>query len=191
MADEARDFKTLMAGVAAGSEEAAQELLRVYGPHLMRAVRRRMHERLRAKFDSLDFAQDVWASFFARPPERDAFESPQKLIAFLAKVAQHKVIEAVRQRLRADKYNVNRELPLEECVEGEEGILAAQQPTPSEIVMDREAWDRLLEGQPPVFRRIFVLLREGRSPAAIAREMRISLKTVRLVIGKVLPRAAS
>ena len=88
------DFGTLMAQVQEGCTEAAQKLHEVYGPHILRAVRRRLHQRLRSKYDSLDFVQDVWASFFGDVPQKYTFAQPEDLVAFLSGMAQKKVAAA-------------------------------------------------------------------------------------------------
>src|SRR5713226_1526015 len=103
------EFHALMQKVVAGSAEAAQELFREYGPYLLHAIRRRMSKRIRSKFDSMDFAQDVWASFFAQPLARRSFGSPEELVAFLTALAENKVIDAVRQRMGTQKHTINRE----------------------------------------------------------------------------------
>src|SRR5882724_4971958 len=64
------EFHDLMQKVLTGSQEAAQELFRDYEPYLLFAIRRKLDKRMRSKFDSADFAQDVWASFFETPDKR-------------------------------------------------------------------------------------------------------------------------
>src|SRR5579864_1112444 len=81
-------FRSLLRRVLTGCPEAAEELHRDYGDHIIRVVRRRLPRRLRPKFDSVDFAQDVWASFFQA--EHD-FKGPEHLMAFLTRVARTKV----------------------------------------------------------------------------------------------------
>ena len=49
--------------------------------------------------------------FTADAPERK-FNSPGELIAFLTKLARHKVIDVVRQRLHTQKHDVRREVTL-------------------------------------------------------------------------------
>ncbi len=58
------DFCTLMRRVGEGSEDAAWELVTRYGEDIRRAVRRVLNVKLRPKFNSLDFVQLVWKSFF-------------------------------------------------------------------------------------------------------------------------------
>src|SRR5271170_5545939 len=109
MADESREFACLMQRVSAGSQDAARELVERYGAHILRIVRRNLNRRLRAKFDSADFVQAVWASFIALPLDRYNFEQSEALVGFLFHLARNKVVEAVRQRLQTQKYNINRE----------------------------------------------------------------------------------
>ena len=177
-------FATLMERVQAGCADAAKELHESYGRHILKAVRRRLHDRLRSKYDSLDFVQDVWASFFADVPQQHRFAEPKDLVAFLSRMAENKVAQAVRKRLVRQKYNVKREQPLEEPVQTE---VPAPEATPSEIVMGREEWDQLLQKQPLVHRRVLILMREGRSPEKISEELGISQKTVLRVIHRALP----
>jgi RNA polymerase sigma factor (sigma-70 family) len=162
------DFVTLMARVVAHSEVAAQELLERYEPYLLRAIRRKLHKKIRPKFDSLDFAQDVWASFFADLPEDHTFKSPKDLAAFLTTVAQSKVIDAVRQRLKRQKYNVNREESLDDSDQLDKESLVARQQSPVEILVGKEDWEEFLKKHPLAYQRIFVLLRKGKTSQEIA-----------------------
>lgn len=179
------EFAELMRRVQEGDREAAELIHKLYAEHIRRAVRRRLHERLRSKFDSLDFVQDVWASFFADAPDKYAFETPEELIGFLTAIARHKVNAATRKR-HSPKYDVTRERSADDFPEGADRY-PAEQPTPSEIVMSHEEWQELLRKQPLVYRRILLLLREGKNYSAIAEELNISLRTVTRVVHKVLP----
>ena len=64
-------------------------------------VRRQLPRLLRSRFDSLDFLQSVWGSFFRRmrtsPTE---FEDSRHLVAFLARAAKNKVIDEYRRAAR-------------------------------------------------------------------------------------------
>ena len=61
-------------------------------------------------------------------------------------------------KLVGQKYNVNREEPLRPAFADGKASPQARQPSPSEVAMGREEWQRLLQRQPAVYRR--VLLRE-------------------------------
>jgi len=184
--EERDEFAALMQRVQAGCRQSIEAFLQQYGPYIRIAVRRRLHQRLRSKFDSLDFVQDVWASFFADVPAGVEFKSPEDLIAFLGKLARNKVVETVRARMLRQSRDINRERPLEQNAALLEN-LHANTPTPSEVVMGREEWDLLLDNQPLVHRHILSRVRDGKTSDSIADELGISLRTVRRVIKKNLP----
>jgi RNA polymerase sigma factor (sigma-70 family) len=172
-------FAELMERVQAGDQDAARQLYDEYGAHLVRAVRRRLHQNLRSKFDSLDFAQDVWASFFADDAQRYELHTPEQLVGLLTAMARNKVAEVARDRFRRQARNINREHALQEDAADR---LPGTQPTPSQVLMGEEAWSSILAQARPVHRRILLLLREGKPPATIAQELGISSKTVQRVI---------
>ena len=84
--------------IQAGDETAARELLQRYEAEVRLVVRRQLPRLLRSRFDSLDFLQSVWGSFFRRirtgPTE---FEDSRHLVAFLARAAKNKVIDEYRR----------------------------------------------------------------------------------------------
>src|SRR5262245_45362173 len=180
------DFVRLMARVQAGDADAAKTLYEDYGPYILRAVRRRLAERMRSQFDSMDFAQDVWASFFATSADRYDLTNPARLIGLLTAIARNKVIAAVRQRVEAQKRGLKIENSLETQLDRGAHLPGPQQ-TPSQILMDREAWSAVLANQPPVYRCILLMLRKGKRPETIARELKISIRTVRRVASKLNP----
>lgn len=184
-----RDFQLLMARVRGGCRDAAAELVQRYGDHIIRVVRRRLHRRLRSKFDSADFQQDVWASFFANSTE--TFAGPEALAKFLAEVAKNKVLMAVRKRLRLQKYNVDRENSLEGSAACQAADVPSPEPTPSQVAAAHEKWDQLLQGQPARYRRILALLRQGLTHEQIARELGLHEKTIQRLVRRLLPRAFS
>src|SRR4051794_29206209 len=63
-----QDISPLRERVRAGDEGAVRELVAVFGPSLLHAARARLPQKLRAKYDSQDIVQDVWASFFGGLP---------------------------------------------------------------------------------------------------------------------------
>jgi RNA polymerase sigma-70 factor (ECF subfamily) len=180
-----RDFEALWQRVRDGDPVAIGTFVGKYGNALIRVVRRRLHSKLRARFDSADFVQDVWASFFAHLP-KDAPSSPEQLAAFLEALARNKVAEIARNQV-AKKNNVHREQVSLNDSQATLPVPAARQATPSTAAMSREEWDRLLDRQPPLYRHILVLRREGREIAQIAVELGVSERTVRRVLTKLLP----
>ena len=140
-----------------GSEAAAHELFRDYEPFLLQAIRQRLSRRIRSNFDSMDFAQDVWASFFAHRPEQRTFSSPDDLVKFLTRLAQNKLIDAARKR-QTQKNDIRREQSMDDSQIFDKHALAGREPTPSQIVMTKENWAAFLRKQPLVYRRVFILL---------------------------------
>lgn len=181
------EFHTLMQQVLTGSEEAAQELFRDYEPYLLKVIRRRLDKRMRSKFDSLDFAQDVWASFFAELPEKRSFASPEELVAFLTTLARNKVVDAVRRRVQTNKHDIDREQSLDDSRRFDKEKLPADQQTPSQIMMSQEEWPAFLSKLPLVYRQIFIMLREGITQEAIARELGLHPRTVNRIVMRNAP----
>lgn len=187
MSESPNEFAILMQRFQEGSSEAAQELEQKYGPALLMTVRRQLSKELRRRFDSRDFVQDAWVGIIANLADGRTFDRPESLGKFLVEMVRNKVIDAYRQRTRTLKYSAHREQSLNDSrLFGKTPILAAD-PTPSTVLMRKEEWDRLLERQPPAYRKVLLLLREGMPQNLIARELGMSEKTVRRVIDKVLP----
>src|SRR5205085_9277321 len=134
---------------------------------------------LRSKYDSADFVQSVWASFFALPPRPGAFDDPDRLVAFLVQVATHKVVDVVRQRLHTQKHDVRREQPLATESHPHGSYLAGQAPTPSEVAIAREAWDRLTDEEPVDHQVALRLKRDGDTFEEIAEGLGMDERTLR------------
>lgn len=185
-----KDLDDLIEQIRVGSETASGDFVSRYGTHILRIVRYKLHRSLRPKFDSQDFVQAVWASFFALLPGRPGFDGPDELIAFLSEMARNKVVDAVRQRMQGEKYNVNREQSLDpDYVPSHDG-LRVRQPTPEEIAIARDEWQHLLHAQPDEYRRILELLRSGHGRQEVARQLGVSEKTIHRVIHKLSPKPA-
>jgi RNA polymerase sigma factor (sigma-70 family) len=178
------DLRTLLQRISEGSSEALGQLYAQYGEHLRRVVRAQLPQTLRSKFDSLDFVQDVWASFLAAPLDADRFDSMAGLTAFLNRIAKNKVADVVRQRLMTKKYDSNREVPL--ALPGTEGVglPANHDPTASQWMMAEEKWQQLIAKLPPVYQRMLVLLRDGYTHEEIATQLGVSTKQVQRVVKK-------
>src|SRR5262249_31655904 len=99
--------------------------------------------------------------------------------------------EAVRQRMKGQKRSINREQSLDDSRRIDKNSLAGRQPTPSQIVMTQEEWKVFLRRQPLVYRRIFMLLRDGRTRRQIAAELGIHRRTVDRIVLRHAPEARS
>ena len=181
-----REFEALKRRVREGCPEAVGELLARYGPEILHVVRRRLHRKLRTHFDSVDFVQGVWASFFAMPPDVfQQFDTPQALRSYLVEMASNKVIDAFRQRFRTMKNNGNRERSLDGSVAGQARALPARQPTPSQVASAREEWARMLQGKPAHQQKILLLRQQGKTHQEIAQELGLNERTVRRLLDQV------
>ena len=184
------EFRALMERVRTGCPGAAEAMCRLYGGHIRRIVRRRLHHRLRPQYDSLDFMQDVWASFFAAPRGKDAFDDPQSLIGYLSNIAYNKVADVFRRRFRTQKDDVRREEALAEPPRGRrEGLEPpGRAPTPSQVAIANEHWTRLLDGQPHRSRLVLEMLRLGYSHAEIGERVGLHPRTIKRLVRKMAQR---
>jgi RNA polymerase sigma-70 factor (ECF subfamily) len=188
MPEQPKSLSELLERARQDSEGSAQEIVERYGPYILRAVRRRLNKKLRSKFDSVDFVQAVWASFFALPADRLQFQRPQQLVDFLMGLARNKVVDAVRQRLETQKYDVNRELPLYDSTAVDAREVKARGPTASQVAIAKEEWQRAQDSAVPREERIVNWIQRGQSLESIAREIGVSVKTIRRVLERIRQR---
>jgi RNA polymerase sigma-70 factor (ECF subfamily) len=186
MAERDDHFCNLMRRVREGSEDAAWELVNQYGEAIRRAVRRVFNERLRSKFDSLDFVQLVWNSFFRVRNKAERFDRPEELTAYLVTMARNKVGMEVRRRLTTEKYNVRHEQSLDQLPAISHPDVSGQQPLPIDVAIAREQWDRMLKDQPVHYRQIIHLRLQGHTFQGIADIVHLDECTVRRFVKRLL-----
>jgi RNA polymerase sigma factor (sigma-70 family) len=172
-------FRELMDRVQEGSEDAAWELVDQYGEAIRRAVRRALKDRLRSKFDSLDFVQIVWNSLFRVRDKLDRFDHPEELTAYLIAMARNKVGMEVRRRLISEMHGVEHEQSLDQLQADGDVDVPSRQPAPVDVAIAREEWDRLLDEQPRRYRRILQLRLQGHTYESIAKVVDMDECTVR------------
>jgi RNA polymerase sigma factor (sigma-70 family) len=180
-------FQSLMEEIAGGSEAAVESLLSLYGKHLSRAVRRRLNQGIRSKFDTSDFVQAVWASFFCGREALATFENSGQFVAFLTRMAKNKVIDECRRRFQTQKNDVNRERTLGGDA-SQEVAIPGREPTPSQVAIGHEEWERMIGGVPSHYREILELRALGETQEEIAQRLGVSEKTVRRVLKRVRDR---
>jgi RNA polymerase sigma factor (sigma-70 family) len=186
------EFEQLMERVRSGCPRGAQEVFDRYSDHIRRVIRRRLNQRLRPQYDSVDFNQSVWASFFQIPPEQYTFATPDDLIAFLSRLALNKVVDETRKRLQTRKHGVGREQSLDtppppgfdELPDEPPG----RQPTPSQLAIAEEHWVQMLRGQGPRERRVLEMLRQGHTHQEIAEQVGTHPKVIQRLLKKLLQR---
>ncbi len=179
------DFAELIERVRLQSEGAARELVERYGDHILRVIRWRMHRRLRSKFDSQDFVQSVWASFFGMPLRTYHFGEPEELAQFLAGLASNKVVEAVRKRLWSAKCTVDREevsLNDSQRAPALRERLVAPGSRAEEIAIAKEEWRKVTESRPNHHQEILNSAASGKSLRELAAEIGVNERTIRRVL---------
>lgn len=178
------EFRRLVERYRAGDPDALARLYARYGGVVRAAVRRRLPDRLRKEYDSVDFVQDVWASFCTLPPDQTRFDSPDALGGYLATVARNKVADVCRRRYGTAGYDVTRERPLVRAADGADVPLPGREATPSQCAIAVERLDALAARLPAAHRQIVTLLRAGHTQGEIAELMRMSERHVRRVVDR-------
>jgi len=174
--EEVSEFCELMSRIRDGDAEAMEQVCLRYSDAIRHVVRRKLRQRLRTQYDSVDFVQAVWASVVGVPREDFHFETPADLVRFLARLATHKVIDAYRQR-RAQKNYCEREVPLESP-----SALPGREPTPSQNAIAGERLQKMIDALTPAQRRILALRRQGHTHQEIADQLGIDVKTVQRIL---------
>ncbi len=149
--------------LTSGDPEAAERVFLAYEPYLRMVVRRHLSPGLRAKFDSVDIVQSVWADLlrgFRQAGGR--FADAAHLRAFLIRLTRHRFIDRLRQHRRA----VEIEQPLAE--DDWEQTLPATEPQPAEVAEADELWEQMLQLCPPEHRELLRLKREGAITSELA-----------------------
>jgi RNA polymerase sigma factor (sigma-70 family) len=175
---QSREFTSLMQRVQQGDEDAAWELLDEYGPHVINVVRRMLTSRMRSKADSTDFAQSVWASFFANHSTVDRFDRPDALMAYLAQVARNKVGEEFRRLCQTQKYDLEREQSLDGSASFAAEQLFSDEMSPSQTAFSNE----LMAGLPAHYVNVVRMRNAGASFDEIADASGLAERTVRRIL---------
>jgi RNA polymerase sigma factor (sigma-70 family) len=160
-----------------GDGAAAEQVFRQYEPYLRMVVRRRLPDRLRPKFDSIDIVQSIWADAVAGFRQgKWHFENVDRLRAFLIRLTHNRFIDRLRQ---------NRQALLGDRVEGQETLnmqANTREATPLEHLQAKELWDRLTAMCPPQHRHLLDLKRQGLSLTQIAAETGLHEGSVRRIL---------
>jgi RNA polymerase sigma factor (sigma-70 family) len=172
LTDDNRDFRELIRRVREGSPEAVYELVRRYQRDLLDAVRRVLAPKLRSKFDSTEFAQMVWLSFFRAPKHAARLDNSRQFVAYVVEMAHHKVLMERRHR-RTLKHDISREVPLDENCEG----VVSREPQPVDLAIAMERLEQILKDLTPRHRQIVELRLQGETYAAIGKKLKIDPHT--------------
>jgi RNA polymerase sigma-70 factor (ECF subfamily) len=160
-----------------GDAQAVEHVLRACEPYLRIAVRRRLSQRLRAKVDSMDIVQSVFANVlhgFRNGGWR--FAGAPQLLAFLRRIAWRRLAN----RYQEHRNGPNREQSLFETAP--RNLLPADSPRPSEVAQGREFWERVLQACPPAHREVVRLRAKGFRIGEIAARTGLHEGSVRRIL---------
>jgi RNA polymerase sigma-70 factor (ECF subfamily) len=175
----------LIARLNRGDRDAAEQVLAAYEPQIRMVVSRQLNGALRAKLDSMDIVQAVWADVLAGFRQANwQFTDHRQLKAFLLTLARHRLIDRRRHYRRA----LERERPLGEYTPAD--LPASPQPRPSEVAQGQELWEQLLDRCPPAHRELLRLKREGLPLAEIAARTGLHEGSVRRILYNLARRMA-
>jgi RNA polymerase sigma factor (sigma-70 family) len=177
----------LLARAKAGDETAIREFLCRFEPEVRVMVRGRLPKLLRTQFDSMDFVQAVWQSFFAdlRRTSRQ-FDSVRHLRGFLAGVARNKVYEEHRRLTRTKKHALAREqsLYVRRGSREVELELVSPDPSPSKAAQAADRLAQLIAGCSPLEAQVITLRYQQMTFDEIAGQTGISERSVRRIINE-------
>jgi RNA polymerase sigma-70 factor (ECF subfamily) len=174
----AQPLDVLLEKLTCGDSDAVEQVFRTYEPYLRMVVRRHLSPEMRAKFDSLDIVQSVWAHMIKRFHEAGRrFTDAAHLRSFLVQLTRHRLID----QLRRNRLPLERERPIEGT--GLEEWLLADGPRPADVVEADEVWEQLLELCSAQHREILRLKREGALTGEVAARTGLNEGSVRRILG--------
>ena len=179
------DVANLLVRARTGDEEAIRDFLTRFEWEVRMMVRARLPKKLRTQFDSADFVQAVWQSFFSDlGRETPEFERVEHVRRFLAGVVRNKVFEQHRKLTRTEKYDVSREERLY-IRRGDHDVpreVVSPDPSPSEAAQADDRLAQLTEGRSAREVEVISLRRQGLTFDEIAAETGVHERTVRRII---------
>jgi RNA polymerase sigma factor (sigma-70 family) len=170
-------LETLLVKLNSGDSGAAEEIFLAFEPFLRMVVRRQISARLRAKFDSVDVVQSVWADVL--DGFRGAgcrFTDAGHLRAFLIRATRNRFID----RLRQHRCSLEHELPLAGA--DSEDLPSSREPRPSEVVQADDLWEQMLALCPPAHHELLRLKQRGLPLAEIAARSDLHESSVRRIL---------
>jgi RNA polymerase sigma factor (sigma-70 family) len=178
------DLAEVLEAAHRGDQSAWETLFRECYPKVRRVVRRKLSRQMRNLYDSTDFASDVMKSLAANFGHLD-FRSIDSLFAFLAQVAEQKVIDEYRRR-NSLKRDMTRERPIiSGGADAAPVQLPSDDPTASQVAQANEVEQRLLSSvDEDVERTIIELRRLGYSNPEIADRTGWNIRRVQRFLNK-------
>jgi RNA polymerase sigma-70 factor, ECF subfamily len=163
-----------------GSSEALGQILQAYRPYLLEIARREVEGALQAKGGASDLVQETFLEA-TRDFSHFHGDSSSQLRAWLRCLLVHRLSKQGRRFRQTRKRRIDRECRLDELG----APLAADSPTPSQIVADEEQIEQLqlaIEQLPDDYRCVLDLrYQEGLTFEAIGPRMGRTANAVRLL----------
>jgi len=171
------DLATMLEQAHRGDPTAWEAIFRECYPKVRRVVRRKLNRSMRSLYDSTDFASDVMKSLAANIG-RLHFPSIDSLLAFLAQVAEQKVIDEYR-RHHTLKRDITRDRPIQSGDEDTGPVqVASADPTASKVAVANEIHERLLSGVDETGRTIIELKEQEYSTEEVAEKTGWNIRKV-------------
>ncbi|MBN9119323.1 MAG: sigma-70 family RNA polymerase sigma factor [Planctomycetes bacterium] len=167
-----RGIEDVLARVSRGDVTVAEQLHAAYAAYVRAIVRRRLSAHLRAKFDSADVAQSVWAQVVRRVEAGWRVDTEADLRAMLAVIARRRAATRARGEPR----------PAEHGGTALAAAPARHQPTPSQVVRAADLWERMLQLCAPEHREVLRLRRDGLPLAEVAARTGLHEGSVRRIL---------
>ncbi len=180
----ASPLEEMLARLNAGDAAAAEQLFLAFEPFLRMVIRRRLSSSLRAKFDSADIVQSVWADVLdGLRQSKWKFQDVEQLRAFLVKMTRNRFIDRLRQHRGA----LQREVAL---AHADIDAVASRASRVSENFYADELWRQMLDVCPPAHYQLLDLKRKGASIAEIAEQTQLHQGSVRRILYDIARRVA-
>jgi RNA polymerase sigma-70 factor (ECF subfamily) len=176
---------SLLEELCSGDPVAAERVFVAFEPYLRMVVRKKLPPRMRAKFDSMDVVQSVWADLLRGFREAGwRFADEAHLRAFLVKLTRNRFIDQLRRHRTA----LARERPLGELVPADEPV--SPLPSPSQLVQADELGQRMLALCTPSHREIVRLRMSGIAVSEIATRTGLHVGSVHRILHDLACRVA-
>jgi RNA polymerase sigma factor (sigma-70 family) len=177
------ELAELLRRAKAGENAAIRDFLERFEREVRTMVRCRLPKKLRSQYDSADFVQSVWQSFFVDSDSRE-FANVEHLRGFLFGMVRNKVREQHRRLTRTEKYDLAREERLY-VRRGDREVpreVVSPDPSPSQAVQATDRMAQLTAGRSPLEIEVLTLRRQGLTFAEIGERTGINERTVRRMI---------